>query len=191
MGLSIDVDVGLDGCCGCWFEWRFEWWFEWCLKGVMMACLRARESLKEGAHKARTAHTHTTHTPQHATPPPSPNTIASPPMAPSPVHDHVAVAVLDPRDDLLEEVARLVLGQAPLLDDVVKELAALRLCCVLLFVKRCCSLFVVCCLRSGVVFCCSLFCVACGGRAPARRSTRRADRPQDLHRHTTQNHRTR
>lgn len=149
-----------------------------------------RVSQGGGAQSTHSTHTHHTHTPAR-NPPPSPNTIASPPMAPSPVHDHVAVAVLDPRDDLLEEVARLVLGQAPLLDDVVKELAALRLCCVLLFVKRCCSLFVVCCLRSGVVFCCSLFCVACGGRAPARRSTRRADRPQDLHRHTTQNHRTR
>jgi hypothetical protein len=35
------------------------------------------------------------------------------------------VAVLDPRDDLLEKVARLVLGEAALLDDVVKQLAAL------------------------------------------------------------------
>lgn len=43
------------------------------------------------------------------------------------VHDHVAVAVLDARDDLLEETARLVFGQAALFDDVVKQLAALLL----------------------------------------------------------------
>jgi hypothetical protein len=42
-----------------------------------------------------------------------------------PVHHHVAVAVLHPRYDLLEEVARLVLGQPSLLDDVVKQLATL------------------------------------------------------------------
>ena len=41
------------------------------------------------------------------------------------MHDHVAVAVLDAAHDLLEKVARLVLRQAPLLDDVVKQLAAL------------------------------------------------------------------
>jgi len=40
------------------------------------------------------------------------------------VHDHVAVAVLDAADDLLEEAARLVLRQAALLDDVVEQLAA-------------------------------------------------------------------
>ena len=39
--------------------------------------------------------------------------------------DHVAVAVLDAARDLLEEVARLVLDEPPLLDDVVEELPPL------------------------------------------------------------------
>lgn len=43
----------------------------------------------------------------------------------APVHDHVAVAVLDAADDLLEKVTRLVLWQPALLHDVVKQLAAL------------------------------------------------------------------
>ena len=38
---------------------------------------------------------------------------------------HVAVAVLDAADDLLEEVPRLILQEATLLDDVVEELARL------------------------------------------------------------------
>ena len=38
---------------------------------------------------------------------------------------HVAVAVLDAADDLLEEVPRLVLQQTPLLHDVVKQLPGL------------------------------------------------------------------
>ena len=38
---------------------------------------------------------------------------------------HVAVAVLDAGDDLLEEVSRLVLAETTLLHDVVEELAAL------------------------------------------------------------------
>jgi hypothetical protein len=38
------------------------------------------------------------------------------------------VAVVDPTDQLLEEVARLVLTEAPRLDDAVKQLPA---CCIL------------------------------------------------------------
>jgi len=38
---------------------------------------------------------------------------------------HIAVAVFDAADDLLEEVPRLVLQKATLLDDVVKQLARL------------------------------------------------------------------
>ena len=38
---------------------------------------------------------------------------------------HVAVAVLDAADDLLEKVPRLILQEATLLDNVVKELARL------------------------------------------------------------------
>lgn len=41
----------------------------------------------------------------------------------SPVHHVVVVAVLHARDDLLEEVARLGLGQAPLVHDVIEQLA--------------------------------------------------------------------
>jgi hypothetical protein len=44
----------------------------------------------------------------------------------APVHDHVPVAVLHPRDDLLEEVPRLVLRQPALLNNVVKQLATLQ-----------------------------------------------------------------
>jgi hypothetical protein len=46
--------------------------------------------------------------------------------APPPVHHHVSMAVLHAADDLLEEVARLILGQAPLLHNVIKQLATLH-----------------------------------------------------------------
>lgn len=40
--------------------------------------------------------------------------------------DHVAVAVLDARHNLLEEVAGLILQQPPLLHDVIKQLPCLQ-----------------------------------------------------------------
>ena len=39
---------------------------------------------------------------------------------------HVAVAVLDAADDLLEEVPRLILQETTLLDDVVEQLPCLQ-----------------------------------------------------------------
>ena len=42
-----------------------------------------------------------------------------------PVNNIVSMTVVDTRDDLLEEVPRLILQLAPLLNDVVKQLASL------------------------------------------------------------------